>query len=122
MVKFGPRSAIFRRPVFFHVLDHLESIGKFFFQQKFWPEKTLKNFVIYRDGRYDDVIAINLKIFWAKIFADIFFGQSTSNGPKCEKKTGRRKIAVRGPNLTIFPCVGTQTKYRFRVSGYLDQK
>ena len=59
------------------------------------------------------------KFFWAKIFAEIFFSKSTPNGPKREKKTVAGKLPVLpdgpsgGPNLTIFACVGTQTKYRF---------
>ena len=127
MVKFGPRTAVgdFSPTGFFHVLDHLESIGKNFFSAKILARK---NFEIYRDDVIISAIVINLNFFLsffrAKIFAEKKICQSTPNGPKREKKPVGEKspTADRRPNLTIFPCVGTQTKYRFRVSGYLDQK
>ena len=122
---------------FFHVLDHLESIWKKKnFSKNFRPKK-LRKISRFITGTLESstgkkwnyhVIAINLEIFLSffgrKFLLKIFFSKSTPNGPKREKK--RSPVLPDGPsggpNLTIFACVGTQTKYRFRVSGYLDQK
>ena len=62
-----------------------------------------------------------------KIFPGFFFANRLQMVQNV-KKTVAGKLPVLpdgpsgGPNLTIFACVGTQTKYRFRVSGTLVQK
>ena len=121
---------------FFHVLDHLESIWNFFFNQ-ICDQKTFeiyrrKTRVLYREKMklscHRDKSRNFSKFFWAKIFAEKFFSPNRLQMIQNVKKTVAGKSPVLpdgpsgGPNLTIFACVGTQTKYRFRVSGYLDQK
>ena len=80
---------------FFHILDHLESIWKIFFQQKFSPKKTFEiyrtnTWVLYREEMklscHRDKSRNFSKFFWAKIFAENFFPQIDSKWSKTWKK------------------------------------
>ena len=78
---------------FFHLLDHLELIWKFFFQPKSFDQKKPFNWIFDNRWRHHAVNSyIFLSFFWSKILVEIFFSKSTPNDPKREKtwKKNRR--------------------------------